>query len=81
MSGELVRVFTTNQVFEGHLLKARLEDEGIPVLLKGEGDGPYRTGPVHLFVAEDLEPQARAVIEAVARGDYTMEAAEEESGD
>ncbi|HEY7400159.1 MAG TPA: DUF2007 domain-containing protein [Actinomycetota bacterium] len=79
MAGGLVRVYTTNQVFEGHLLKARLEDEGIPVLLKGEGDGPYRTGPVHVFVAEELELQARAVIEAVARGDYAMEAAEEDS--
>jgi hypothetical protein len=79
MAGGVVRVYTTNQVFEGHLLKARLEDEGIPVLLKGEGDGPYRTGPVHVFVAEELELQARAVIEAVARGDYAMEVAEEDS--
>lgn len=79
MSGGLVLVYTTNRLFEGHLTKARLEDEGIPVVLKGEGDGPYRIGPVHLFVAEGMEVQAREVIEAIARGDYAVEATGEES--
>ena len=79
MSGGLVLVYTTNQIFEGHLTKARLEEDGIPVVLKGEGDGPYRVGPVHLYVAEEMEVQAREVIEAIARGDYAVGAAEEES--
>jgi hypothetical protein len=70
VSGGVVRVYSTHHIFEGHLTKARLEDEGIPVMLKGEGEGPYRMGPVHLFVEEGLEVQARAVIEAIARGDY-----------
>ncbi len=73
-----VLVFSTSQVFVGHLTKARLEDEGIPVLMKGEGEGPYRTGPVHLFVPDELEPQARMVIEAIERGDYAVDALEEE---
>jgi putative signal transducing protein len=79
VSGGLVLVYTTNQIFEGHLTKARLEDEGIPVVLKGEGDGPYRIGPVHLFVPEGMEVQARVLIEAIARGDYAVDSAEEES--
>ncbi|MFM8943951.1 MAG: putative signal transducing protein [Actinomycetota bacterium] len=45
--------------------RARLEDEGIPVLMKGEGDGPYRMGPVHLLVPEGLIVQARLVLEDV----------------
>jgi hypothetical protein len=60
--GDLVRVLTTSSVPEGEVAKARLEDEGIPVLAKGEGEGPYRIGPVHLFVPADLEVQARLVL-------------------
>ena len=43
--------------------RARLESEGIPVLMKGEGDGPYRMGPMHLLVPEGLIVQARLVLE------------------
>ena len=62
MPGDLVRVLTTSSVPEGEIAKARLEGEGIPVLAKGEGEGPYRIGPVHLFVPADLEVQARFVL-------------------
>lgn len=81
VSDGIVRVFSTQQVFEGHLTKARLEDEGIAVMMKGEGEGPYRMGPVHLYVPAGLEVQARVVIEAIARGDYAVDPveAEEES--
>ena len=72
MAEELVLVFTTSVVFEGELTKARLEDEGIPVLTKGEADGPYRMGPVHLYVPGSLEPQARLVLAAIRRGDYAV---------
>jgi hypothetical protein len=72
MAEELVLVYSTNRVFEGQLTKARLEEEGIPVLAKGEGDGPYRMGPVHLYVPPGYEPQARLVLEAIARGDYAV---------
>jgi hypothetical protein len=60
--GEVVRVLTTTSLPEGEIVKARLEDEGIPVLVKGEGTGPYRMGPVHLFVPADMEVQARLIL-------------------
>jgi hypothetical protein len=69
---ELVLVYTTNVVLEGELTKARLRDEGIPVLAKGEGEGPYRMGPVHLYVPASHEPQARLVLAAIERGDYAV---------
>lgn len=62
MTDDLVRVLSTASVPEGEIVKARLEDEGIPVLIKGEGAGPYRMGPVHLFVPAEFEVQARLVL-------------------
>jgi hypothetical protein len=59
---EVVRVLTTTSLPEGEIVKARLEDEGIPVLVKGEGTGPYRMGPVHLFVPAEMEVQARLIL-------------------
>jgi hypothetical protein len=59
---DVVRVLTTTSLPEGEIVKARLEDEGIPVLVKGEGTGPYRMGPVHLFVPADMEVQARLIL-------------------
>lgn len=64
MHGEPVHVLTTPSVLEGEIAKARLEDEGIPAFLKGEGAGPYRLGPVHLFVPAELEVQARLILSA-----------------
>ncbi len=64
MSDELVRVLTTSSVPEGEIAKGLLEDEGIPVLLTGEGEGPYRMGPVHLLVPAGLEVQARLILAA-----------------
>lgn len=64
MAEELVRVLTTPSIPEGEIAKARLEAEGIPVLLKGEAEGPYRMGPIHLFVPADVEVQARLVLTA-----------------
>ena len=62
MAEELVRVLTTSSVPEGEIAKARLEDEGIPVLLKGGAEGPYPTGPVHVFVPAEFEVQARLIL-------------------
>jgi Putative prokaryotic signal transducing protein len=64
MTDELVRVLTTPSIPEGEIARARLESEGIPVLLKGEGEGPYRMGPIHLLVPADVEVQARLVLSA-----------------
>ncbi len=78
MGDRLVRVYSTGRIFDGELTKARLEDEGIPVLLKGEGNGPYRLGPVYLFVSAEQEARAREIIEAIARGEYATEDLEPE---
>jgi hypothetical protein len=49
-------------------LAERLESEGIPVVLKGEGEGPYRMGPVHLLVPEEFEVQARLILQEIREG-------------
>lgn len=59
-----VRVWSTASAPEGELARARLKAEGIPVLVKGEAFGPYRAGAVDLWVPEDLEPQARLILES-----------------
>jgi hypothetical protein len=62
MADALVLVLSTPSVPEGEIARSRLEDEGIPVLVKGL-DSPYRMGPVHLFVPAAFEVQARLVLE------------------
>ena len=61
---DFVRVLTTVSIPEGYLAKGRLESEGIRVILKGEAEGPYRMGPVHLYVPAELEVQARLVLDS-----------------
>jgi hypothetical protein len=70
--GNLVLVHIASNATNGHLLKGRLEAEGIPVLSKGEGDGPYRLGPLYLWVREEHEVQARLVIAEVEGGGLTL---------
>jgi hypothetical protein len=67
MSGQPVRILTTPDVFEGVIVRSRLEDEGIPVMTNG-GEGPYRMGPVHVYVPAEFEVQARLVIETLRSG-------------
>jgi len=78
-----VRVWSTPSVPEGEVAKARLEAEGIPVLLKGEGEGPYRMGPVYLYVPSELEAEARLVLaqEAIPISDEELAALAEEAGE
>lgn len=59
-----MHVWSAASVPEGELQRARLEAEGIPVLVKGEAVGPYRTGTVDLWVPAELEPQARLILES-----------------
>jgi hypothetical protein len=80
VAGDLVRVLTTSSVPEGEIAKARLEGEGIPVLAKGEGEGPYRIGPVHLFVPAELEVQARFVLAQTFDAEAFEDEPEGESG-
>jgi hypothetical protein len=68
VSDELTRVFTTLSILEAEIAKGRLESEGIPVLLKGEGLGPYRYGPVEVFVPTGFEVQARLLLDEINQG-------------
>jgi hypothetical protein len=71
-SPELVLVYTTGSIMDAYLVKGRLEVEGIAVLLQG-GEGPYRVGPVSLFVTKEDETDARAILEAATVEDDTEE--------
>jgi hypothetical protein len=77
---DLVRVWATGDPFEGEMMRGRLEAEGISVLMKGDGEGPYRVGPVYLFVPGEQEADARAVLEAIASGAFA-EHLDDTSGD
>lgn len=70
MSDRLVRVYASGSGIDGQLTKGRLESEGIGVLIKGEAEGPYRAGPVYLWVAPEDEARARDIIEAIEAGAY-----------
>jgi hypothetical protein len=61
---DFVSVFWTQSWVEGEIVKGRLEADGIPVDLKGVGEGPYPTGPAELFVPSRFEAQARRILEA-----------------
>lgn len=58
----LVLIHTSHSPTAGLLVKSRLESEDIPVFTKGELDGPYRIGPVYLWVPASFEIQARLVL-------------------
>ena len=61
-SGRLVLLLTATSIPEGLLARSLLESEGIPVFVKGESEGPYRLGPVYLWVPEELEVQAGMIL-------------------
>ncbi len=65
-SGRLVRVFAATTIPEGLVARSLLESEGIPVIVKGESEGPYRLGPVFLWVPEEFEVQAGVILAEVA---------------
>ena len=67
-SGSLVLVYSTRSITDGYLIRGRLEAEGIPVIIKGEGEGPYRIGPVLLYVPAELEVQALLVLDEMKKG-------------
>ena len=73
MAGDLVQVYSSIDSFDGELIKGRLQSEGIPTLLKGEGEGPYRFGPVYVWVRIEDEVTARAVVDAVRSGAFALE--------
>ncbi len=68
LSGHLVMVDSTRSITDGYLVRGRLEAEGIPVVVKGEAEGPYRMGPVHIFVPVEFEVQALMVVDDIRSG-------------
>jgi hypothetical protein len=67
-SGALVLIYSTPSITDGYLARGRLEAEGIPVMVKGEGEGPYRMGPVHLYVPEEIAVQAMFILDEIRSG-------------
>jgi hypothetical protein len=63
-----VEVFATPSAPEAEVVRSLLESDDIPVAVKGMTQGPYRMGATYLLVPEEMEEQARLVIE-VARAD------------
>jgi hypothetical protein len=78
---KLVRVFETRDPVRGLLVRGLLEAEGLDVLAKGEGSGPYRMGPVILFVPDDVSGRAIELIEAAEDGSLALESGEVPSED
>lgn len=76
-SEDLVQIYATADITDGYLMKGRLEAEGIPVLVKGEREGPYRMGPVYLWVPGTLEVQARMIVESIESSDAATPADDE----
>jgi hypothetical protein len=62
-AGPLVSVFRTESLPEGLLVKGLLESAGITVVDKGMSEGPYRMGPVDLWVPREQEDEARTLID------------------
>jgi hypothetical protein len=73
---KLVRVFETRDPVRGTLMRGLLEAEGLEVLAKGEGSGPYRMGPVILFVPDDVSSRATELIAAAEDGSLALEPGE-----
>ena len=74
---ELIRVYETADPIRGLLVRGLLEAEGIDVLAKGEGSGPYRMGPVILFVPDDASLRAEELIAASEDGSLALDPDEE----
>ena len=69
---KLVRVYETRDPVRGLLVRGLLEAEGLDVLAKGEGAGPYRMGPVILFVPEDVYERAGELVAAAEDGSLAL---------
>ncbi len=74
---KLVRIYETADPIRGLLVRGLLEAEGLEVLAKGEGAGPYRMGPVILFVADPSADRAEELIAASEAGSLAFEPGEE----
>jgi hypothetical protein len=73
---DLVQIYASGDAMMAELTRARLEDEGISVLVKNSmgGSSVYPVGPSYLFVPVEQEIAARQVIEAIEAGAYALDA-------
>jgi len=60
----MVRLATVNTSFHARVIAARVGSEGILTELRGNLDGPYPMGDVHVFVSEDDLPTATELLMA-----------------
>jgi hypothetical protein len=77
--GDLVQIYATGDQMMAELTRARLEDEGIDVLVKNSmgGSTAYPVGPSYLFVPDDQADAARQVIAAIESGAYALDVDED----
>ena len=71
---DLVQIYASGDPMTAELTRARLEDEGISVLVKNSmgGSSVYPVGPSYLFVPIEQEIAARSIIEAIESGAYAL---------
>lgn len=74
---KLVRIYETLDPVGGLLIRGLLESDDIDVLAKGEGSGPYRMGPVILFVPDEDADRAKELIAASEAGTLSLSAGED----
>ncbi len=60
----MVRLATVNNSFHARVIAARVGAEGIVTELRGNLDGPYPVGDVHVFVEETDLPTAQELLMA-----------------
>ena len=58
----MVRLATVNSSFHARVIAARVGAEGVVTELRGNIDGPYPMGDVHVFVSEDDLPIAQELL-------------------
>ena len=58
----MVRLATVASSFHARVIAARLGVEGMPIELRGNVDGIYPIGDVHVFVDEDDLPAAQELL-------------------
>ena len=58
----MVRLATVRSTFHARVIAARLGSEGIVTDLRGNVDGIYPVGDVHVFVAEEDLPEAQELL-------------------
>jgi hypothetical protein len=82
MNDELVQIWSTGDATIAELTRARLEGEGIDVLLKSSmgGSSAYPVGPSYLFVKAEQEQEARAIIKAIEAGEFALDEDEDVEG-